>query len=50
MAQAATYTRRRPELDPLHRILSEHLLTFVDQSEHKGAGCRSTSRRNFLGT
>ena len=38
MATSATYTRRRPELDPLYQIMSEHLATFLAQAEHEGSG------------
>jgi hypothetical protein len=49
MAPTATYTRRRPELDPLHRILSEHLLTFLDRSEHEGAGLPEYVKKEMWG-
>ena len=32
------YSRRQPENDPLHKVLSEHLMTFLDQSEQAAEG------------
>jgi hypothetical protein len=49
MATSATYTRRRPELDPLHQILSEHLATFLDQAEHEGSGLPGYVKKELWG-
>jgi hypothetical protein len=41
MSQSASprvYARRQPEKDPLHQVLSAHLLTFLDQTELAGDG------------
>jgi hypothetical protein len=43
------YSRRRPELDPLHRILSAHLLTFLAQAEHEGPGLPGFVQKELLG-
>ena len=43
------YSRRRPELDPLHQILSAHLATFLDQAEHDGPGLPDFVKRELWG-
>jgi Transposase zinc-binding domain/Putative transposase len=46
------YARRKPEQDPLHQILSRHLLTFLDQAEQAqegGGGLPSFVKKELLG-
>jgi hypothetical protein len=54
MAQAPSphvYARRQPENDPLHKVLSEHLLTFLDQTEEAtdGHGLPAFVKNELLG-
>ena len=52
MAQPSprVYARRKPEQDPLHQVLSEHLLTFLDQAEMdpEGAGLPAFVKKELL--
>ena len=45
------YSRRQPENDPLHKVLSEHLMTFLSQSEQaaEGHGLPSFVKDELLG-
>ena len=43
-----SYVRRRPELDPLHQVLSSHLMTFLDQTDHQGPGLPDFVKKELL--